>query len=121
MALSGSSQYSAGHDLEGMVQMWYDEVWASRNGFLFSVLLLLLLHLLPQIKDMRTENVDPFSVSGNTGVTGHLTQLLWADTQKCGCGFIVYKNGGFFMQVCIVFVFFSCRLTVALKMNTQDH
>lgn len=41
-------------------------------------------------------NVHPkWSETGNTGVTGHLTQLLWAETEKVGCGFISFvdENG----------------------------
>ena len=43
-------------------------------------------------------NVHPkWSETGNTGVTGHLTQLLWAETEKVGCGFISFvdENGDY--------------------------
>ncbi len=56
--------------------------------------------IISQIKDMLPKNIDPWSTAGNTGVTGHLTQLLWAGSKKVGCGFISFVNkDGMYAQV----------------------
>ncbi len=47
-------------------------------------------YCVPQIKYMLPKNIDPWSTAGNTGETGHLTQLLWSGSKKVGCGFIEF-------------------------------
>ncbi len=52
---------------------------------------------------MLPKNIDPWSTAGQTGVTGHLTQLLWAGSTKVGCGFIEFvKPNDFYTQVGIL-------------------
>ena len=51
------------------VQAWYDEV-----------------------KDWPAANVGSFSSVGATGVIGHYTQVIWAESKKVGCGVIYYRD-----------------------------
>jgi len=57
-----------------MVEMWYDEV-----------------------KDMTTKALtDPTGENnGATGVIGHYTQVVWAETTDVGCGYIAKLDGQF--------------------------
>ena len=34
-----------------------------------------------------------------TGKVGHYTQIVWAETYKIGCGYIMYKKGKRFNKV----------------------
>jgi len=65
-----------------MVERWYDEV-----------------------KDITNKAVDSFSsnnaVTGSTGVIGHYTQVVWADTTDVGCGYMTAKNNGRFETVLV--------------------
>lgn len=36
---------------------------------------------------------------GVTGKVGHYTQIVWAETYKIGCGYIMYKKGKKFNKV----------------------
>ena len=55
--------------LSKKIQDWYDEV-----------------------KDWPAANVGAFSPAGATGVIGHYTQLVWAETKRVGCGVIYYND-----------------------------
>ena len=55
--------------LSTKIQSWYDEV-----------------------KDFPSDNVKAFSMNGATGVIGHYTQVVWAETKKVGCGVMYYKD-----------------------------
>jgi len=55
------------------VGMWYDEV-----------------------KDMTTKALtDPTGNNGATGVIGHYTQVVWAETTDVGCGYIASSKGSY--------------------------
>ena len=54
--------------LSKKIQGWYDEV-----------------------KDFPSDNVKAFSMNGATGVIGHYTQVVWAETQKEQCLKITHK------------------------------
>ena len=69
MADSWSSRNNMYWGLGKKVQNWYDEV-----------------------KDWPAANVGAFSQAGATGITGHYTQVVWAETQYVGCGVIYYKD-----------------------------
>ena len=69
MADSWSSRNNMYWGLGKKVQNWYDEV-----------------------KDWSAANVGAFSQAGATGITGHYTQVVWAETQYVGCGVIYYKD-----------------------------
>ena len=69
MADSWSSQEGGDWGLSKKTQAWYDEV-----------------------KDFPAANVGAFSSAGATGVIGHYTQVVWAESQKVGCGVIYYKD-----------------------------
>ena len=45
-----------------------------------------------QVKDFPSANVNPWSTTGATGVTGHYTQVIWGNTKKVGCGFITRRD-----------------------------
>ena len=36
---------------------------------------------------------------GTTGTTGHFTQVIWAETYKVGCGFIIYQEGKWYKRL----------------------
>ena len=53
-----------------------------------------------QVKDFPSANISPFSTKNNVPINprtgkpkmvGHYTQLVWADTFKIGCGFIMFE------------------------------
>ena len=69
MADSWNSQDNMVWGLSTKVQAWYDEV-----------------------KDWPAGNVGAFSNNGATGVIGHYTQVIWAETKKVGCGVIYYRD-----------------------------
>ena len=69
MADSWNSRNNMYWGLGTKVQDWYDEV-----------------------KDWPAANVGAFSQAGATGITGHYTQIVWAETQYVGCGVIYYKD-----------------------------
>ena len=53
-----------------------------------------------KVKDFPARNVEPFSKrKGVTGKVGHYTQIVWAETYKIGCGYIMYKKGKRFNKV----------------------
>lgn len=58
--------------LAGATQNWYDEV--SDPGF-------------------NPANINPYAF--NSG-TGHYTQVVWAETDRVGCGVVYYKQDGWF-------------------------
>ena len=66
---SWNSQNDFDWQLSTKIQSWYDEV-----------------------KDFPRGNVKAFSSNGATGVIGHYTQVVWAETQKVGCGVMYYKD-----------------------------
>ena len=69
MADSWNSQDNMNWGLSKKVQDWYDEV-----------------------KDWPAANVGAFSQAGATGVIGHYTQVVWAETKYVGCGVIYYRD-----------------------------
>eukprot|EP00093_Oithona_nana_P001784 01784.XXX_7806_8495_1 [CDS] Oithona nana genome sequencing. len=69
MADSWNSRNNMYWGLGSKVQDWYDEV-----------------------KDWPAANIGAFSQAGATGITGHYTQIVWAETQYVGCGVIYYKD-----------------------------
>jgi len=69
MADSWNSVDNMDWGLSTKVQSWYDEV-----------------------KDWPAANVGSFSSVGATGVIGHYTQVVWAETKKVGCGVIYYRD-----------------------------
>ena len=69
MADSWNSANNMDWGLSTKVQKWYDEV-----------------------KDWPAANVGAFSSNGATGVIGHYTQVIWAETKKVGCGVMYYKD-----------------------------
>ena len=53
-----------------------------------------------KVKDFPPKNIFPFDIRrGVTGDVGHYTQIAWADTNKVGCGFIMYKKGTWYNKV----------------------
>jgi hypothetical protein len=44
------------------------------------------------VKDWPSEIVGSFSNDGATGTVGHYTQLVWGETNKVGCGFVMYMD-----------------------------
>merc|ERR1719334_2034682 len=67
---------AAPNNWEGAVADWYSEV-----------------------KDFNSRNIEPFSFTSNTG---HYTQVVWAETDRVGCGATSYKDGRWFttLYVC---------------------
>nr|QHA25178.1 venom allergen/CRISP [Periegops suteri] len=57
-------------DWKAAVKSWYDEV-----------------------ADFNKNIVGSFNPAGGTGVIGHFTQVIWAQTWKVGCGYVAYKEG----------------------------
>ena len=45
-----------------------------------------------KVKDFPSGNVGSFSSTGATGTVGHYTQLVWGQTKKIGCGFVMYLD-----------------------------
>ena len=52
-----------------------------------------------EVKDFSNKHVEPFQFNS---ATGHYTQVLWAETDKVGCGATSYKDGSWFttLYVC---------------------
>ena len=73
MTMTSGDQHTKPSDI---VMMWYNEV-----------------------KDMDRNLVNKLTTINNVG---HYTQLVWGDTEKVGCGKIVYKSGGWnrYYMVC---------------------
>jgi len=68
IAVQGSTKANADADWAGAIQMWYDEV-----------------------KDYDPAWAEIFTSPGkNGGVIGHFTQVVWANTNKIGCGYIEF-------------------------------
>ena len=67
------------------------------------ILISLIFLLFVKVKDITNKAVDSFSsnnaVTGSTGVIGHYTQVVWADTTDVGCGYMTAKNNGRFETV----------------------
>ncbi|KAK0080209.1 hypothetical protein PV325_000293, partial [Microctonus aethiopoides] len=51
-----------------------------------------------EVKDFDNRFVSKFEFH-HESVTGHYTQLVWADTTHVGCGMVQYKNSGFYMTL----------------------
>ncbi|CAB4062448.1 CRISP [Lepeophtheirus salmonis] len=69
MASAWSSVKSMNRDYEGMIKGWYDEV-----------------------KDFPAKNVKHYSTKGATGVVGHYTAMVWGNSVKVGCGYVMYYD-----------------------------
>ena len=52
-----------------------------------------------EVKDFTSNRIEPFQFSS---ATGHYTQLVWAETDRVGCGATSYKDGRWFttLYVC---------------------
>eukprot|EP00092_Neocalanus_flemingeri_P000736 GFUD01000780.1.p1 GENE.GFUD01000780.1~~GFUD01000780.1.p1 ORF type:complete len:438 (+),score=126.29 GFUD01000780.1:338-1651(+) len=52
-----------------------------------------------EVTDFNNKNIEPFQFSS---ATGHYTQVLWAESDKVGCGATSYKDGRWFttLYVC---------------------
>ena len=50
-----------------------------------------------QVRDINQAAVESYSnnktVTGATGVIGHYTQVVWADTYEVGCGYLLSNKG----------------------------
>jgi hypothetical protein len=59
-----------------------------------------------EIKDFNTANVDSFGSARDSGVTGHYTQVIWAETFLVGCGLLADRNNGMYRKfvVCNYYV-----------------
>ena len=108
-AMTASSVNSSTTDWENFVQMWYDEV---KNMFTLLGQCYTydsaqvhnvtgkVLHLFKyQVEDFPPGNVESFSSAGATGVIGHYTQVVWAETHEVGCGYIYYLDGMWYTKV----------------------
>ena len=90
-----------------MIQDLYDEVLVDKNSwsvvlyrYYFYTYVFNHFSIKLKVKDFPPENIFPFdSKRGVTGDVGHYTQIAWADTNKVGCGFIMYKKGSWFKKV----------------------
>jgi len=60
------------------IQAWYDEI---------------------KDYDNAAKDVESLSTSGSTGVVLHFTQIIWAETYKVGCGFIIYFDGQYYKRL----------------------
>ena len=51
------------------------------------------------VRDFNSDNIEPFKFSSSTG---HYTQVVWAESDKVGCGVTTYKDGAWFttLYVC---------------------
>lgn len=45
-----------------------------------------------EVENFYKNTVDSFSSQGGSGVIGHFTQQIWADTTHIGCGYAVYSD-----------------------------
>ena len=54
---------------------------------------------------------------GVTGDVGHYTQIAWADTNKVGCGFIMYEKGSWFKKVTYTYNFDKTLIHLKLYFN----
>lgn len=74
-AATMSSAEGGTTDWDYMIQMWYDEV-----------------------TDFPPANVGSYSSNGATGVVGHYTQVVWADSYAIGCGFVYFNDGQWYTR-----------------------
>jgi len=89
IAYRGASSLNNQSEWHLPIQAWYDEIKDYDNG---------------------ATNVESFSSVGTTGVVGHFTQVIWAETYKVGCGFIIYKDGQWYKRL------YSCNYGVGGNM-----
>lgn len=40
-----------------------------------------------EVKDLNPEEIDYFTGNSPNGITGHYTQMVWAKTDRLGCGY----------------------------------
>jgi hypothetical protein len=45
-----------------------------------------------QVKDWPSANIGSYTSAGATGVVGHYTQLIWSESKKVGCGYVMYSD-----------------------------
>ena len=43
--------------------------------------------------------VNPYSQNGATGVIGHYTQVVWAESYAVGCGYVYFNDGPWYTKV----------------------
>ena len=75
-AETSSSVNSGVTDYTKFVQMWYDEVKDFKSG----------------VSSFKTG-------SPNTGVIGHYTAVVWAETKKVGCGYVHIQKNGWYTKI----------------------
>jgi len=78
IAYRGSTGFGNQSDWHLPIQAWYNEITNYDNA---------------------DTNVEKFSGTGTTGVVGHFTQVIWAETYKIGCGFIIYQEGKWYKKL----------------------
>ena len=49
-----------------------------------------------EVRDFSSDNIEPFKFSSNTG---HYTQVVWAESDRVGCGVTTYKDGPWFTSL----------------------
>ena len=49
-----------------------------------------------EVRDFSSDNIQPFKFSSNTG---HYTQVVWAESDRVGCGVTTYKDGPWFTSL----------------------
>ena len=66
--------------------------------------------LYDEVQDFPSTNIKPFDMKkgvpwdykeGKPKKVGHYTQMVWADTYKVGCGFIMHNRGEWYKKVLV--------------------
>ena len=48
---------------------------------------------------MPSANIASYSSNGATGVIGHYTQVVWAESYALGCGYVYFNDGQWYTRV----------------------
>ena len=51
--------------------------------------------------------VNPYSQNGATGVIGHYTQVVWAESYAVGCGYVYFNDGQWYTKVIAMHIFIN--------------